>query len=164
MNNNANNNNNPYGHFLDKYLEPTHLEWKERQKREGEAKTRYGDLLDKVKPGISTFDLIMKMEDECIERRKKMEEKERLESLQRQMRIENARRKEEEHNAEVRGYAESIMAKKEAKRLAAEKEIAEKRKAEEKQKEIYDRIDGLMKISPEAANAYIWALKQGNVI
>ena len=57
MNNNTNNNNNPYGHLLDKYLDGAHLEWRERQKREKEAKTRYGNLLDKAKPDHSTLEL-----------------------------------------------------------------------------------------------------------
>ena len=34
----------------------------------------------------------------------------------------------------------------------------------QKQQEIYDRIDGLMKVSPESANAFIQAMKQANVI
>ena len=38
------------------------------------------------------------------------------------------------------------------------------RKEAEKQQEIYDRIDSLMQISPELANAYVHAIKAGNVI
>lgn len=164
MNNNTNKNSDSYGNLLDKYLEPTHLEWSERQKREKEAKTRYNNLLDKAKPDYSMLELMAEMEDGRLEHWKKMEAEKELGTLRIQERIEEARRREEEHNAEVKGYMESIMARKEEKRLAAEKKMTEEREAEAKQKEIYDRIDGLMKISPESANAYIQAMKKANVI
>lgn len=168
MNTNTNNTNkaakNPYGHLLDKYLDSNHVDWETRQRREEEAKNRYGHLLDYARPDNSTLELMAKMEDDRIERQKQMEEDKRLDALRRQERIDAEKRKADEHEAEVRGYAESIIKRKKAKIKAAEMEEAEKRKADERRQGIYDQIDGLMRISPEAADAYIQAMKKAGVI
>ena len=76
MNTNSTNkeNENPYGHLLDKYLDSNHVDWETRQEREEEAKRRYGHLIGFAKPDNSTLELMAKMEDARIERRKQMEE------------------------------------------------------------------------------------------
>lgn len=162
---NANNTNkNPYGHLLDKYLDEAHLDWQTKQQREKEAKEKYGNLLDYAKPDNSTLELMAKMEDDRIERRKQEAKEREVDKQCRQMRIEVEKLKEQERIDNYKNTINSIMARKEAK-IKAEMEKKEKERMEaEKQQEIYDRIDSLMKISPEAANAYIEALKKGNVI
>ena len=163
-NTNETNKNNPYGHLLDKYMDSNHVDSKTRQKREEEAKNKYGHLLDYAKPDNSTLELMAKMEDDRIERQKRMKEEERLEALRRQERIEAKKRREDEHNARVRDFGESLIKRKQEQIVAARTAKEEKRKAEERQQEIYDRIDGLMKISPESAEAYIKAMKEGGAI
>lgn len=80
MNTNSTNkeNENPYGHLLDKYLDSNHVDWETRQEREEEAKRRYGHLIGFAKPDNSTLELMAKMEDDRIERRKQMEEERKL--------------------------------------------------------------------------------------
>ena len=164
MTNQNNTNNNPYGHLLDKYLDASHVDFETRQQRKEEARKKYGHLLDYAKPNNSVLERISKMEDGFIEQRKRREEEERLAVLKRQERLENERRKEEEHNAHVREYGESFIKNKQERIKAAQEAKEQARKEAERQQAIYDRIDNLMKISPESANAYIQALKQGNVI
>ena len=163
-NTNETNKNNPYGHLLDKYMDSNHVDSKTRQKREEEVKNKYGHLLDYAKPDNSALELMAKIEDDRIERQKRKEEEERLEAFRRQERIEAVKRKEDEHNARVRDFGESIIKRKQEQIVAARTAKEEKRKAEERQQEIYDRIDGLMKISPESAEAYIKAMKEGGAI
>ena len=155
---------NPYGHLLDKYLDSNHVDWETRQQREKEAKSRYGHFLDYAKPDNSTFELMVKMDDDRIERRKQMEEEKKLEALRIQERIEAAKRKEDEHNARVRGYAESIMARKEAKAKAAERAKEEEQKREESQQRMYDNISGLVRINPKLAERYLQILKKHDII
>ena len=59
MNTNSTNkeNENPYGHLLDKYLDSNHVDWETRQEREEEAKRRYGHLIGFAKPDNSTLEL-----------------------------------------------------------------------------------------------------------
>ena len=130
---NANNNgaskNNSYGHLLDKYLDSNHVDWETRQQREKEAKNRYGHLLDYAKPNLSTLNLAAKMEEDGRERQKQREEEEKLDNLRRRIRIGDEKRKVDEHDAKVSGFAESVMARKEA-RI---KEEERKHKEEERQ-------------------------------
>ena len=162
MNTNSTNkeNENPYGHLLDKYLDSNHVDWETRQDREEEAKRRYGHLIGFAKPDNSTLELMAKMEDDRIERRKQMEEERKLDALRRQEQIEAEKRKEDEHNAKVRDFAESVMARKAAKVKAAEMAKEEM----ERQQEIYDRIDDLMKISTRSAEVYIKAMKEAGAL
>lgn len=161
---NKNNNNNPYGNLLNKYMDSDHVDYETKQKREEESKNKYGHLLDHAKPDYSTLELMSKIEGNRIERQKQEAKETELANQRRQIRIEEERRKEEEHNAKVRGYAESIIERKQAQIKADAEKREQERKESEKQQGIYDRIDSLMKISPELANAYIQALKDGNVI
>ena len=166
MNTNSTNkeNENPYGHLLDKYLDSNHVDWETRQEREEEAKRRYGHLIGFAKPDNSTLELMAKMEDDRIERRKQMEEEKEIEALRMQERIEAAKRKEDKHNARVKGIAESIMARKEAKVKAAEMAEQEKREAEEEQQRMYDNISGLVRINPKLAEGYLQILKEHDII
>lgn len=167
---NTNNNNtneatkNPYGHLLDKYLDSNHVDWQTKQQREEEAKNRYGHLLDYAKPDNSTLELIARMEDGRIERKKQLEEDKKMAALKNQERIDAVRRKEDAHNARVRGYAESIMANRETKRKEAEKAEQEKREAEERQQRMYDNISGLIRINPKLAEGYLQTLKENGII
>ena len=164
MTNQNNTNNNPYGHLLDKYLDSDHVDFETKQQRKEEAKNRYGHLLDYAKPDYSALEHISKIEDGFIKQRKQREEEKRLAALKRQERLENERRKEEDHIAHVREYGESFIKNKQERIKAAQQAEEQARKEAEKQQEIYNTIDSLMKISPESANAYIQALKEGNVI
>ena len=160
----TNQNNNPYGHLLGKYMDSDHVHYNTRYQREEESKNKYGHLLDYAKPDYSTLELMTKMEDNRLERRKQEVRETELENQRRQARIEEERRKEDEHNAKVRNYAESIIERKQAQIKAdADKKEKERKEAEKKQG-IYDRIDSLMQISPELASAYVQAIKEGNVI
>ena len=85
---------NPYGHLLDKYLDSNHVDWETRQQREKEAKSRYGHLIGYAKPDNFTLELMAKMEDDRIERRKQMEEERKLDALRRQEQIEAVKRRE----------------------------------------------------------------------
>ena len=89
-----------------------------------------------------------------------MEEERKLDALRRQEQIEAEKRKEDEHNAKVRDFAESVMARKAAKVKAAEMAKEEM----ERQQEIYDRIDDLMKISTRSAEVYIKAMKEAGAL
>lgn len=120
--------------------------------------------MDYARPDYSTLELMAKMEDNRIERWKQEATEKELENQRRQARIEEERRKEEEHNAKVRNYAESIIERKRAKIKADADKKEKERKEAEKRQDIYDRIDRLMQISPKLANAYVHAIKEGNVI
>ncbi len=67
MNTNKNNNN-KYGHLLDKYMDSNHVDYETKQQREEEDKNKYGHLLDYAKPDYSILELMSKMEDDRIER------------------------------------------------------------------------------------------------
>ena len=157
-------NNNKYGHLLDKYMDDKHVNYEIKQQREEETKDKYGHLLDYAKPDYSTLELMAKIEDNRIERSKQETKEKELSDQRRQARIEEERRKEEEHNAKDRNYAESLIERKQAQIKADADKKEKERKEAEKQQEIYDRIDSLMQISPELANAYVHAIKEGNVI
>ena len=64
------------------------VDWETRQQREKEAKSRYGHLIGYAKPDNFTLELMAKMEDDRIERRKQMEEERKLDALRRQEQIE----------------------------------------------------------------------------
>ena len=62
-------------------------------------------------------------------------------------RIERERREEEEHIAEVRGYTESVMAKKREKEEAKARAEAQRRKEAEETKKTLDRIQWMTDMS-----------------
>ena len=160
----ATNNNDQYGHLLDKYMDSNHVDYEIKQQREGESENKYGHLLDYAKPDYSTLELMAKIEDNRIERRKQEAKEQELSDHRRQARIEEEIRKEDEHNEKVRNYAESLIERKRTQIKADVDKREKERKEAEEQQDIYNRIDRLMQISPESANAYIQALKEGNVI
>lgn len=157
-------NNNPYGHLLDKYLDADHLDWEIKQQRKKEAEKKYGHLLDYAEPDNSTLELMAKMEDERMERRKQEAGDKELADQRRQAYIEEARRREEEHNTKVRNYAESFIVKKREQIKAEADKKEQERKEAEKQQKIHNMIGYLADINPETAEAYIQALKKGGCI
>ena len=157
-------NNNPYRHLLDKYLDTNFLDWETKQQRKEEAENKYGHLLDYAKPDNSVLELMVKMEDERIERQEQETRDRELAQQRNQMRIEVERQRERQRMEANSSFVESVLAKKDAEMKAElDRKKQERMEAEEQQK-IHDRINSLMKISPESANAYVQALKQGNVI
>lgn len=164
MNNNRNTNNNPYGHLLDKYLEPERLDRETKRQREEEAQRRYGNLLDKAKPDYSTLELMEKMEEGRLERRKREEEERKISALRMQERAAAAKRREERHNAEVRDYAESLIERKRAQIKAAEKAEEERRMEAQRQEDFNRNIEGLARINPELAEGYLEILKKHNIL
>ncbi len=157
-------NNNPYRHLLDKYLDINFLDWETKQQRKEEAENKYGHLLDYAKPDNSVLELMVKMEDERIERQEQETRDRELAQQRNQMRIEVERQRERQRMEANSSFVESVLAKKDAEMKAElDRKKQERMEAEEQQK-IHDRINSLMKISPESANAYVQALKQGNVI
>ena len=157
-------NNNPYRHLLDKYLDINFLDWETKQQRKEEAENKYGHLLDYAKPDNSVLELMVKMEDERIERQEQETRDRELAQQRNQMRIEVERQREQQRMEANSSFVESVLAKKDAEMKAElDRKKQERMEAEEQQK-IHDRINSLMKISPESANAYVQALKQGNVI
>ena len=162
--NKNNTNNNPYRHLLDKYLDINFLDWETKQQRKEEAENKYGHLLDYAKPDNSVLELMVKMEDERIERQEQETRDRELAQQRNQMRIEVERQRERQRMEANSSFVESVLAKKDAEMKAElDRKKQERMEAEEQQK-IHDRINSLMKISPESANAYVQALKQGNVI
>ena len=162
--NKNNTNNNPYRHLLDKYLDTNFLDWETKQQRKEEAENKYGHLLDYAKPDNSVLELMVKMEDERIERQEQETRDRELAQQRNQMRIEVERQRERQRMEANSSFVESVLAKKDAEMKAElDRKKQERMEAEEQQK-IHDRINSLMKISPESANAYVQALKQGNVI
>ena len=157
-------NNNPYRHLLDKYLDINFLDWETKQQRKEEAENKYGHLLDYAKPDNSVLELMVKMEDERIERQEQETRDRELARQRNQMCIEVERQRERQRMEANSSFVESVLAKKDAEMKAElDRKKQERMEAEEQQK-IHDRINSLMKISPESANAYVQALKQGNVI
>ena len=122
---NKNKNNSPYGHLLDKYLDGAHFDYRTEEQKKGEERARYGNLLDNTKPDNSIWDNMLGVYESCERMTQRRKEEGEMFSAKLKERIERERREEEEHVAEVRGYAESVMAKKreeqEAKARAEEK-------------------------------------------
>ena len=109
MNNNTNNNNNPYGHLLDKYLDGTHFDYRTDKQKEEEAKAKYGHLLDYAKPDDSMWDNILDTYKSCERMNQHRREENERNAARFRERIERKRREEEEHNAKVTAYAESLI-------------------------------------------------------
>lgn len=140
MNNNKNNNNNPYGHLLDKYLDDAHFDYRTEEQKKEEEKARYGNLLDNVKPDYSIWDSMLSVYEGCDKMNQRRKEEGEMFFANLKERIEREKREEEEHIAEVRGYAESVMGKKREKEEAKARAEAERRKEAEETQKTLDRI------------------------
>lgn len=140
MNNNTNNNKNPYGHLLDKYLDGTHFDYRTDAQREEEARERYGHLLDYAKPDNSIWDNILDVYESCDRMNQRRREESERDAARLKERIERERREEEEHNAKVAAYAESLIKRKREEEEAKMKAEAERRKEAEEQQELLDRV------------------------
>ena len=96
MNNNTNNNNNPYGHLLDKYLDGAHFDYRTDKQKEEEAKAKYGHLLDYAKPDYKIYKDIIGVDDVCRRMRQQRADDYEQANIRRQERIENERREQQE--------------------------------------------------------------------
>lgn len=74
------------------------------------------------------------------------------------------KRREENHNAEVRNFAESIIENRETRRKKAEKTVQEKSEAKEKEQHFHDNLSGLIRINPKLAETYVQILKEYDVL
>lgn len=153
MNNNTNNNKNPYGHLLDKYLDGTHFDYRTEKQKEEEARAKYGHLLDYAKPDNSALDNMLNVYKSCEKMNQRRREESERNAARFRERIERERREEEEHIAEVRGYAESIMAKKREEQEAKARAEAQRRKEAEKTQKTLDRIQWMTDMSDFVDNA-----------
>lgn len=150
---------NRYGHLLDKYMDGgknksySPLLSSEEKKYKAEGENRYGDLLKNAKPNLKLYEDMMKVEEAGREINQKRAEEEYLAGLRRQERIEREQRKLQErrdrNNATINKMLENKKAKQEA--------VEQKKKEEKERQEFYDRVQRLMEISPNAAEAYIKA-------
>lgn len=145
------NNNNKYGHLLDKYMDDNSVDYKTKQEREEETKNKYGNLLDNAKPDYSTLELMVKIENSNIERRKReAEEKERA-NQRRKERIEREEREHQERIDRNSTFVESFLAKKEAEREAERKAAEEKRLKAEREQNFLNGIQRLIDFKDETA-------------
>ena len=145
------NNNNKYGHLLDKYMDSTIVDYKTKQEREEETKDKYGHLLDYAKPDYSTLELMVKIDNSNIERRKREAEEEERANKRRQERIEREKREEQERIDRNNAFVESFLAKKEAEREAGRKAAEEKRIKAEREQNFLNGIQKLIDIKDETA-------------
>ena len=150
MNNNTNNNNNPYGHLLDKYLDGTHFDYRTDRQKEEEAKAKYGHLLDYAKPDDSVWDNILDTYKSCERMNQHRREENERNAARFRERIERKRREEEEHNAKITAYAESLIERKRAEEEAKAKVEAEKRKKAEEQQKVLDMVRWMVDMGEHA--------------
>lgn len=144
-------NNNKYGHLLDKYMHDTHVDYKTKQEREEETRSKYGNLLENVKLDYSALELMVKIDESGRERRRKEAEEEERANRRRQERIEREKREHQERIDKNSAFVESIIAKKEAEREAARKEAEEKRLKAEREQNFLNGIQRLIDFKDETA-------------
>lgn len=140
MNNNTNNNKNPYGHLLDKYLDGTHFGYRTEKQKEEEARERYGHLLDYAKPDNSALDNMLNVYKSCERMNQRRKEESEQNAARSRERFERERREKEEHNAKVTAYAQSLMKRKREEEEAKAKAEAERRKEAEEQQKLLDSV------------------------
>lgn len=145
------NNNNKYGHLLNKYMDDNNVDYRTKQERETEAKDKYGGLLDKAKPNNKILDDILNVSNACRNIQQKRADEYEQGNLRRQERIERERREEQERKDRHEAYINSYLDKKEA-----ECKAVEKRKQEETEKaDFYKSVENLANIDPHIAEVYI---------
>ena len=147
----TNNNNNKYGHLLDRYMDSNNVDYKTKQEREEEIKNKYGNLLDNAKPDYSALERMVKIENSNIERRKREAEEEERANQRRQERIEREKREQQERIDRNNAFVESMLAKKEAEREAARKAAEEKRLKAEREQNFFNGIQKLIDFKDETA-------------
>lgn len=133
-----------YGNLLDKYSNKGFMDIDEKMRREEEAKARYGNLLDYAKPKYTHFDCMFKAAEICDSIRGQRKKEYQEACQRRQERIERELREEREHAERVTAFAESVLARKEAKRKAAEEAKAKEREEAEERKRYLDSLQCLM--------------------
>ncbi len=132
-----------YGNLLDKYLDKATMDIEEKMHREEEAKTRYGNLLDRAKPDYTLYNDLMRCAEMCEGARQQRQEEHEQARIRTKERIERQRKEEEEHRAKVAAFAESILAKKEAKRKAELEAMEKERRKAEEYKKYFANVQAL---------------------
>ena len=133
-----------YGNLLDKYLDKATMDIEEKIRREEEAQARYGNLLDYARPDYRHFDCMMKSAEICSSIRGQREREYQEACQRRQERMERELREEKEHAEGVTAFAESVLARREAKRKAAEEAMAKEREEAEERKRYLDSVQYLV--------------------
>mgnify|MGYP002510676700 CR=1 FL=1 len=141
------NNDNRYGHLLDRYMNDTHVDYKTKQERKEESRSRYGHLLDYAKPDYSILENMVKIEESGRERRRKEDEEEKRANQRRQERIEREKMERQKRIDKNSAFVDSFLAKKEAERKAVE----EKRKEAEREQNFLNNIQRMIDIKDETA-------------
>lgn len=133
-----------YGNLLDRFLDKESIDIEERMRREEEAKTRYGTLLEYAKPKYTHFERMAKAAEICDSIRGQRAKEYQEACQKRQERIERELREEREHTEKVTAFAESVLARKEAKMKAAEEAMAKEREEAEGRKRYLDSVQYLV--------------------
>lgn len=144
-------NNNKYGHLLDNYMDYNNIDYKTKQEREEETKNKYGNLLDNAKPDYSALELMVKIDNSNIERRKREADEEERANQRRQERIEREKKEQQERIDRNSAFVESFLAKKETEREAGRKAAEEKRLKAEREQNFLNGIQKLIDIKDETA-------------
>jgi len=138
---------NKYEHLLDKYVDDAHADYRTKQEREEEARSRYGHLLDYAKPNNKIYEDILGMDDACIRVRQQRAEDYEQANIRRQERIEREKREQQERTDRNNAFVNSYLEKKEAERKAAE----EKRKEAEREQSFLNSIQRMINARDEAS-------------
>lgn len=138
---------NKYEHLLDKYVDDAHADYRTKQEREEEARSRYGHLLDYAKPNNKIYEDILGMDDACRRVRQQRAEDYEQANIRRQERIEREKREQQERTDRNNAFVNSYLEKKEAERKAAE----EKRKEAEREQSFLNSIQRMINARDEAS-------------
>lgn len=148
MNTRKNNNMNKemqkrYGHLLDKYINagihPDPVFHKETREYIKDVENgRYGHLLDDVPDPLQKMhDIMIRLQDDAFERRKRKNEEEERAELIAKGRIQVEKINEKKHADRIRSFADGLIERKKAKIEAeAAQRAEEERRAREEQKRI----------------------------
>ena len=138
---------NKYEHLLDKYVDDAHADYRTKQEREEEARSKYGHLLDYAKPNHKIYEDIIKLDDMCRSVRQQRAEANIQANIRRQERIEREKREQQEHTDRNNAFVNFYLEKKEAERKAAE----ERRKEAEREQNFLNGIQRMINIRDEAS-------------
>lgn len=156
-----------YGNLLDKYVEDVHTNYTTRLDCVGEARNRYGHLVDYMKPDSKIYDDILRLENVCSNARRQRADAYERENIQRQERIKREKEEEQEHIRKSNAFVESFLEKKEAERKAAEEKRREAEreqdmvhslqraiKARDKMSEKIERTNAMLRVDEENRKAH----------
>lgn len=134
-----------YGNLLDKYVEDVQTNYTTRQDCGGEARNRYGHLVDYMKPDSKIYDDILRLENMCSNVRRQRADAYERENIQRQERIKREKEEEQEHIRKNNAFVESFLEKKKAERKAAE----EKRREAEREQDMVHSLQRVINARDE---------------